>query len=183
MMNNVDLSKITQEELDQIIKEEALKIKQEMILESRLTPKQKKLMQEKEMLESTLKEMMDSPDLEEGIFGKLFGGGNKNEARKQTVLRLLKHPAQSQVLLMYATPEQIQEFKSYMPDGKQEWVDWAVKKLGTKKLHDGPRADSYISFFMNGGKHPTWDAQSQQYADSGSIGGGVSTAFAEGEEG
>jgi hypothetical protein len=181
---NIDLSKITQTELDKIIKEEALKIKAEMLRESKMTPKQKKLVLEKRRLESELAKLNESPDLEEGIFGKLFGGngGNNDKARSQMVLNLLKHPVKSTVLLTYASPEQLEQFKSYMPEDKKSWIDWSVRKLGAKKMNDPARTESYIKFFMDGGKNPTWDAQTHQYSDVGKMTGNVSTAFAEGDQ-
>ncbi len=175
---NIDLSKITQAELDQIIKEEAMKIKAEMLHESKVTPQQKKLMMEKKALEAELKKLDEYSDIEEGIFGKLFGGNGG--ARKQMVLNLLKHPTKSAVLLTYASPEQVAEFKSYMPAEKQDWIDWSIKRLGTKKMNDPARAESYINFHEKGGVNPTWDSAKHQYADAGRVSGNALSAFAEG---
>jgi len=177
---NIDLSKITKADLDQIIKEEVLKIKAEMLSESKLDPQQLKLMLEKRKLENELKQLSESPDLEEGILGRMFGGGNKDGAEKQTVLNLLKHPQKSVVLLTYASPEQLARFKSYMAPDKQDYIDWAIKKyIGPKKVNDPKRAESYIKFFMDGGNNPVWDAASHQYSDAGRVGGTAATAFGE----
>ena len=186
---NIDLSKITQAELDQIIKEEAMKIKADMLRESKMTSQQKRLMMEKKILEDQLKRLDESPDIEEGILGKLFGGNKADgaarkqdgAARKQAVLNLLKHPTKKDVLLMYASPEQIAEFKTYVPADKQSWVDWAIKKLGAKKVNDPARAESYIAFHEKGGVNPSWDATRHQYTDAGQISGTAATAFGEGD--
>lgn len=180
---NIDLSKINKEHLDQIIKEEVLRLKAERLNESKVDPRQKKLMMEKSKLESELKALLESSGLEEGIFGSMFGGGgNKNAAaRKQAVLNLLSHPNKSKVLLTYASPEQMEEFKSYLPADKQDFINWTIKKFIPKKENDPARTESYIQFFMKGGKNPAWDAAKHQYADAGSVSGNASTAFAEGE--
>lgn len=180
----IDLSKISQTQLDRIIKEEALKIKAEMLNETALNPRQRKLMEEKLALEKELGKLDEMADLEEGIFGSLFGsdkGADKNgAARKQAVLNLLKHPQKVKVLLTYATPEQVAEFKSYMPADKQSFIDWTIRKL-PNKIDDAARADSYIQFHMNGGNNPAWDAAKHQYLDAGQVKGSVSSAFGEGE--
>lgn len=174
------MTKISKAHLDRIIKEEALKIKAEMLKESQLDPRQQKLMEEKQKLEKELSALNESPGLEEGIFGSLFGGGDKGAARKDAVLKLLKHPNKSKVLLTYASPEQVAEFRTYLPPGNHSLIDVTLKQL-RNKAEDPARAESYIKFFMDGGNNPSWNAASHQYMDAGQISGSASSAFSEGE--
>lgn len=173
----IDLSKISQHELDSIIKEEALKIRAEMLASQK---KKAKLAQLNEMKKS-LEIELSSLDLEEGFLGAMFGGGGGGDAkRKQMVLNLLQHPNKGPVLLQYASDDQLAQFKQYMGGDQKGWIEWAIqKKLNGKRTPDPARVDSYINFFVSGGKSPKWDGR--QYVDAAKVSGDVGSAFAEGE--
>lgn len=173
----IDLSKISKEELDAIIKEEALRRRAEMLSESKKKAQVKRLMEHKKALENELKALDEMAGMEEGIFGKLMGGGG-DARRKEAIAELLNHKVKAPELLTYASPEQIAEFKAVMPN-KANAIDGFVAKYGTK--NDPQRADAYINALMSGNKYPKWDEKSRQYVDTAQVGGNPSNAFAEGE--
>lgn len=169
----IDLSKISQEELDAIIKEEALKIRAEMLASQKKKAKISQLQEMEKSLETELKSL----NLDEGLFGGLFGGGGGDAKRKQAVLNLLKHPTRGPVLLTYADDNQIAQFKAYMGGDQKGWLPWALKRV--KRIPDAKRADSYINFFASGGDKPRWDAATHQYVDAAQIGANAASAFSE----
>lgn len=173
----IDLSKISKEELDSIIKEETLKVRAEMLADHK---KKAKIAHLNEM-QKALEEELKSLGIEEGIFGKLFGGqgnaANDPARRKQMVLNLLGHPNKAMALLQYASPEQVEEFKSYLGD-KAGMVDSIIaKRLGGKTLNVPQRADKYINFFLQGGSMPKWDAATSDYLDAARVGTGAAHNF------
>ncbi len=172
----IDLSKISQEELDAIIKEEALKIRAAMLAEQKKKAKIAHLNEMKKTLEKELSNL----NLDEGLLGKMFGGGGGDAKRKQAVLNLLKHPNKGPVLLQYADDSQLAQFKQYMNGDKDNWIEWAIKRfLNNKRTPDANRADSYINFFANGGDKPRWDAATHQYVDAAQMAAGAANAFSE----
>jgi len=178
----IDLSKISQEELDSIIKEETLKIRAEMLANQKKKAKIAHLNEMKKSLEAEL----DSLDLDEGILGKLFGGnkgGNDPARRQQMIVNLLNHPNKGMALLQYASPEQVQEFKSYLGN-KAGLVDAIIaKRLGGKTMNDPKRAEKYINFFLQGGSMPKWDAATSDYLDAARVGTGAAHNFQREQEG
>lgn len=170
----IDLSKISKEELDSIIKEEALKVRAEMLADRK---KKAKIAHLNEM-KKTLEEELKSLDLDEGILGKLFGGqGNNSARRRQMVLNLLSHPNKAMALLQYASPKQVEEFKSYLGD-KAGMIDSIIaKRLGGKTLNVPERADKYINFFLQGGSMPKWDAATNDYLEAARVGTGAAHNF------
>ncbi len=178
-MANIDLSKISQEELDSLIKEEVLRIKADMLSENKKMAQVALLSETKKALEKELADMNES--MEEGILGGLFGGGNKDAKRKQAIIHLLNHPNKGPELLTYASPEQIEQFKQMAPD-RAKAIDSFLARLGSKKQLDPQRAESYINVLVNGGKYIKWDPDKKTYIDTGNVKGAVSGAFAESED-
>lgn len=175
----IDLSKISKKELDSIIKEEALKIRAEMLANQK---KKAKIAHLNEMKKS-LEEELNSLNLDEGILGKIFGGGGKQEndpaRRQQMIVNLLKHPNKGMALLQYASPEQVQEFKALLGNNAGIVDSIISKRLGGKTLNNADRAEKYIKFFLKGGSMPKWDQATGDYVDAARVGAGAANAFSE----
>lgn len=179
----IDLSKISKKELDSIIKEEALKIRAEMLANQK---KKAKIAHLNEMKKS-LEEELNSLNLDEGILGKIFGGGGKQEndpaRRQQMIVNLLKHPNKGMALLQYASPEQVQEFKALLGNNAGIVDSIISKRLGGKTLNNADRAEKYIKFFLKGGSMPKWDQATGDYVDAARVGTGAAHNFQREQEG
>jgi len=175
----IDLSKISQKELDQMIKEEALRRRAEMLSESKKNLRIKQLQETKERLEAELASLNETMDMEEGLLGKLFGGGG-DEKRKQMVVNLLSHPNKGPELLKYASDEQIAQFKQYAP-AKAASIDKFVQSGGRKEVNPD-RVESYIKAYLDGAKYVKLDPKTGKYVDAALVPGNVGSAFAEGKK-
>lgn len=175
----IDLSKISKEELDQLIKEEALRRRAEMLSESKKKARVAQLAEAKKALEAELKSIDESVDIEEGIMSALGLGGGADAKRKQVVISLLSHPNKGPELLRYADDKQIAQFKQYMPE-KAAAIDRFIQGGGRKAI-DSKRAESYIAAYAGGAKYVAFDAKAGKYVDTGNVPGNATNAFAEGE--
>ena len=174
----IDLSKISKEELDQLIKEEALRRRAEMLSESKKNARVAKLNEAKKALEKELKSIDESVDIEEGIMSALGFGGGGDAKRKQTVISMLSHPVKGRELLKYASDAQIAQFKQYAPE-KTQVIDNFIKG-GGRKVVDANRVESYISVYAAGAKSVKFDPATNSYSDSSVSGAHASNAFTEG---
>ncbi len=177
----IDFSKFSQEELDQIIKEEALRRRAEMLSESKKKARINQLLEAKKALETELKTLSEDMDMEEGLLSKLGFGGGGDDKRKQTVITLLSHPVKGRELLKYASDEQIAQFKQYMPQ-KTQAIDNFIKG-GNRKVIDANRVESFIKVNMDGAKSVRFDPATSTYSDTTQLrGANPGSAFAEGGE-
>ena len=171
----IDFSKFTQEELDQIIKEEALRRRAEMLSESKKKARINQLLEAKKALEIELKTLSEDMDMEEGLLSKLGFGGGGDDKRKQTIITLLSHPVKGPELLKYASDEQIAQFKQYMPQ-KAQAIDNFLKG-GNRKAIDGNRVESFIKVNMDGAKSVRFDPATSTYTDTTRGGANAANAF------
>lgn len=175
----IDFSKFSQEELDQIIKEEALRRRAEMLSESKKKARINQLLEAKKALETELKTLSEDMDMEEGLLSKLGFGGGGDDRRKQTVITILSHPVKGPELLKYASDEQIAQFKQYMPQ-KAQAIDSFVKS-GGRKAANPDRVESYIKVNGEGAKSIRFDPATNTYSDTTKMAGAnPGSAFTEG---